>query len=160
MQVTIYHNIDPDASMGLNQVLDANAERYRRDANEHERHALVKVFEYDVTAYDTGDTGHTRALLNQAFETFNVGDDPEFNGRMTPEQRELARAYRARRLRSLSVGDVVQIGAMGYAVASLGWEPFDLTELNVIDGPEAEATIRRRYQFKPGEMLTVTVPLP
>lgn len=160
MQVTIYHNIDPDASMGLNQVLDARAERYRRDALEHERHALVKVFEYDVAAYDTGDTDHTRALLNAAFDIFNVGDDPEFNGGMTAESRELARRYRARRLRSLSVGDVVQIGKMGYAVASLGWEPFDLTELHVIDGPEAEAAIRRRFHMKPGEMLTVTVPLP
>jgi hypothetical protein len=59
---------------------------------------------------------YTRSLpsddhaLEDAYREFNIGEGP------------LARDYRERKLRSLSVGDVVAIGDRYYACADAGWE--------------------------------------
>ena len=54
--------------------------------------------------------------LEQAFFAFNVGDDPLFG-----EPLAVAVEYRAKRNRSLSVGDVVAVDRRLYACASFGW---------------------------------------
>lgn len=52
------------------------------------------------------------AVLEMVFRELNIDEPAE----------AWAREYRTRRNRSLSVGDVVQIGECAYAVASCGWD--------------------------------------
>lgn len=61
------------------------------------------------------------ALLEQVFFDLNVGDDPL----MASEVRDEIRRYRARRNRSLSIGDVVEIHSTRrrYVVAPCGFTP-------------------------------------
>lgn len=150
MKVTIYHNIDRDSFFGLNTRLssDKGIRNVRKEAVPGS-HALVKVFEYEVA--EDAET----ALENEvAFHRFNVGTD------------ELSQAYRARRLRSLSVGDVIGYGPGNgppeafFACASFGWDPVRASDLRVVQGDEAVALIRERFEFRPSETeLSVTVPL-
>lgn len=56
-------------------------------------------------------------VLNQAFEQLNI-DYPTA---------EWAKEYRARRNRSLSVGDVVVVGEQAYACEPVGWKPVTLS---------------------------------
>jgi hypothetical protein len=151
MDVTIYHNISRDSGFGLNQVLvkdpDAPA-GYRKDTLPGS-HPLVKVFTYSVDEL----TRH-QDELHRAFERFNVGEDT------------IAQAYRARRLRSLSVGDVVAFAASKdqdaaiYSVGPWDFSPVKASDLRVLQGDEAVQAIRTRYDFRPSETeLTVTVPL-
>lgn len=147
MKVEVFHNISRDASFGLNTVFnfDLGVTRpkmaKRQAATTDEQHQLVKVFEYETDR----DADFT---LEDAFETFNVGTD------------ELAQQYRARKLRSLSVGDVVTLDALAYSVEP-GFQfqrRFD-TELRIVTDPaEAERLIRERYHLGWHEELTVTVP--
>jgi hypothetical protein len=95
-QVTIYHNIATkpgDAATRPLGMLDGYSPG----------HPLVPVFRYqsDLTL---------PALLEAAFEMFNVGDT------------DTARAYRAPGNRSLSVGDVVQAGDSWYSCERSGWK--------------------------------------
>lgn len=169
MKIRIYHNISRDASFGLNTVIGPTGER-----GAGERHPLVWVFEYEITAIDTSrieepiDLGQLpgdvlwydgtdpqsalidadQVALNHAFEEFNIGEG------------HLAQAYRARRLRSLSVGDVVMIDGRIYSCESAGWSSRAATELRVLPAAEADAAIRAAYGFGPDEELSVTVPLP
>lgn len=68
-------------------------------------HAMVLVFQTEVP-----DGQDSYAIAEQMFEAFNIGDG------------EMARAYRARELRSLSVGDVVVAGETPLHCASVGFE--------------------------------------
>ena len=154
MKVTVYHNISPDASFGFNNRIVKNTEGpagFTRVATP-KSHALVKVFEYEVDEF----TRH-QDELRRAFERFNIGTDPT------------AQAYRARRLRSLSVGDVVAFGpaiqvigtpAAIYSVDSFGFSDVAAPDIRVLQGDAAVQEIRSRYQFRPDETeLSVTVPL-
>ena len=139
-KVRIYHNINPAASFGLNTMFDSAGKRPARLASE--RHELVLVFEYEAQ-----DRPGPRPLLEEARVTFNVGTS------------DLAGRYRARRLRSLSVGDVVLAGDDFYACAPVGWELVDRAQLRILPATEADAAIRERFEFGPHERLSVTVPL-
>lgn len=72
---------------------------------------LVHKFELEVPAPDV------HQVLDWCFAEFNVG-----NG-------EYAKAYRAKRLRSLSVGDVVTVGEGAWACESVSWVPITTEEL-------------------------------
>jgi len=156
IKVTIHHNIDPDASFGLNVRLQAGG---RVNADPKDRHPLVKVFEYQVQMPDQLDDHLTQVLLADAWEVFNIGHEQD-------PPHPIAAAYRARRLRSLSVGDVVTVDGQPWAVASMGFDPISRHDLREVAGAEAEGLIRERYQIPPWSMrqgpaepLTVTVPL-
>jgi hypothetical protein len=161
-RVQILHNISRDASFGLNTVFRTGGEapegvrsiqlsdgRFTwKDMADtpDERHELAWVFQYEASY--SGDQADPHELLNAAFETFNIGTD------------ELAAQYRARRLRSLSVGDVVQIDGDAYTCASVGWEPVHRADLRILPAREAEARVRERFEFKATEPLAISVPLP
>lgn len=144
MKVEVYHNLSRDASFGLNTVFvtDRTTERGYRKEQQPLTHMLVKVFEYEVEETDP------ESLLAEAWETFNVGT----NG--------LAQAYWDRRLRSLSVGDVVVLGNEAYSVEpTAGYQPRSFAELRIkTDAATAEDAVRSLYRFAPGEQLSVTVP--
>ncbi|WP_433259215.1 hypothetical protein ACQPYK_49490 (plasmid) [Streptosporangium sp. CA-135522] len=73
----------------------------------HPADPMMRVYAYDIPAEHARNPAQ---VLEEAYETFNVGDD------------ERAQAYRERSNRSLSVGDVVVIGEVAYVCASVGWE--------------------------------------
>ena len=83
---------------------------------------VVRAFAYQA---DPGRSAEETA--EEAFAIFN--DQPR-----DAAGAELARAYYGRRLRSLSVGDVVAAGDVLLAVARAGWQP--------VTGPLAEASTR------------------
>lgn len=62
-------------------------------------------------------------ICEEVFRLLNVGDDPTFN-ESGPDPRAVQ--YRMRGNRSLSVGDVIQIGVRWFACASSGWVPLVL----------------------------------
>jgi len=142
-RIEIFHNIARDASFGLNTGFTGEGKRCA--AAPEEMHELVLVFTYEADWTD--DRASVGPLLDQAFMSFNVGSD------------ELAALYRARRLRSLSVGDVVRIDGDAYACESVGWEPASKDDVRILSAAEADKVIRERYEFEPGEPLAVTVPL-
>lgn len=107
-------------------------------------HELVPVFLYSTA-------GPGAWVCADAFEMFNVGTGP------------VSQDYRARRLRSLSVGDVVMTagGEPGcYAVGKTGWEQVLLSKMRVLTGQAAEDAVRARYQIPEREDLATTVPMP
>lgn len=148
-KIEVFHNVNRDASFGLNTVFDVTmfpeGDGKRLAETPDERHELVKVFEYEEP---TGATYDSTVLLEAAFYTFNVGSD------------ERAAQYRERCLRSLSVGDVVKIDGSAYSCESVGWDPAHSDDLRVVTGEEAEKVIRDRFSFGPREALAITVPLP
>lgn len=99
------------------------------DAVNDEKHELheeaIPVFHRSFRGYEAGDQmflafeyvvpdgDDHRAVLNEAFELFNVGTN------------QIAREYRAKHNRSLSVGDVVVIDDVAYSCDSLGWSQLD-----------------------------------
>ena len=100
MRVTLFHNVSAD-----------ECGRSWGAFGYQPGDALVPVFDYED---DT--SPNVRGALEQAWERFNVGTD------------KLAASYRARRNRSLSVGDVVLIRGertTWHAVASLGYDQID-----------------------------------
>lgn len=134
MRITVYHNVDDSSFFGWKP-----------------EHPLVPVFEY-------ADSGNDTLILHRAWETFNIGHEPEFN--VPAEQRRQALLYRARKLRSLSVGDVIAIDGQPHAVESFGWQSAGPGDLNIVEGQEADRLIRKRYRISPRrERLTLTVPL-
>jgi hypothetical protein len=73
---------------------------------------MVKVFTYDTPA-----TGRSPAsIAEDSFAAFN-------NAPCSDDAAALARQYRQRRLRSLSVGDMVVVGETALTVASAGFTP-------------------------------------
>lgn len=105
MRVTIFHNEARDALGRPLGILDG----YQPG------HPMREVF-----TYDAGEPAPLDQIAETAFMLFNVGDDPTFG---TPDP--TAVAYRARNLRSLSVGDVVVIAGRAVACASHGWTPVE-----------------------------------
>jgi hypothetical protein len=101
MRVRVYHNIDPDHFFGYQP-----------------GHAVVPVFTADIPTEEW----NPDRVLEQVFHLLNVGDDPEFG---TPDPRAVA--YRQRRNRSLSVGDVVWLDDIitWRACARVGWTHID-----------------------------------
>jgi hypothetical protein len=95
-----------------NDFLDACLSGYRPE------HTVSEVFTYDVASPRT--ETDVNALLSKAFHLFSVGDDPAHG---TPDERAVA--YRRRRNRSLSVGDIVEVGGSFYACKSRGWSVLD-----------------------------------
>ena len=138
--VEIFHNISAVAFFGLNMILEAGGKR--EAAGAEEQHPLVLVFRYELPG-DQDD----KEVLSRGFETFNIGED------------ELAQRYRARKLRSLSKGDVVVVHGQAYSCESVGWRARSQDELRMLAADEAETLIRERYNFRPAEELAVTVPL-
>lgn len=65
-------------------------------------------------------TWDDQRVLERVFHLLNVGDDPDFG---TPHP--VAIAYRAKRNRSLSVGDVVMIDGRVFTCADVGWQPIE-----------------------------------
>jgi hypothetical protein len=161
-KVSIFHNVSRDASFGLNSILKGGAKTdapanatepveldgrwfWVEQATGDKRHPLVRVFQYEANCGPEAADGD---LLNEAFEMFNIGHGP-----VTVE-------YRALRLRSLSVGDVVIINGRAFSCERLGWKRRDLTELLMLTSDQAEPAIRACYEILPEEPLSLTVPLP
>lgn len=76
-------------------------------------HDMLEVFVYDVDAVDYHPE-HAYEIFNQDVEWLDGAD------------RELARAYRGKQLRSLSVGDVVVVDGVAHAVDRDGWQQVTL----------------------------------
>ena len=85
MKITVLHNISRDGGFGINEVPGPAGKTYQAGS-----HQLVKVFEFTADGMTP----------DQVFHAFNVGDDPAYS--VSAAERELAGAYRARRLRALS----------------------------------------------------------
>ena len=102
--VTIWHNVARDHEGRHTGMLDG----YQPGD------PMVRVFTYQAEA----DGGRSpEAIAEEAFATFN-GHPRDADGE------ELARRYYARRLRSLSAGDVVAIGEIVLAAGRpAGWTP-------------------------------------
>jgi hypothetical protein len=116
MHVTVYHNVARDEA-GHHLGFDG----YQPGQ------PLVPVFTYNAELLD-GALPELRLVAEKAFEAFNLPPDL-LNGR----QRELAARYRARSLRSVSVGDVLRLGDMALACDPVGFRevPGELNEVRV-----------------------------
>lgn len=145
MKIEVFHNISREASFGLNSVLRSTDDRlpgYALPALDgtvqDERHPLVKVYEFEADPAD----------LDDFWARFNNG-----SGHEDP-------AYFARRLRSLSVGDVIRIEGEGaHAVENIGFNWAHRDELRIVTGAEAERLIRERLHLGDDEEMVCTVPL-
>jgi hypothetical protein len=116
--VTVDHNVAAD-----------DAGRHLGFDGYQEGQPVVPVFAYDAHLHDDGMPELLR-IAEAAFEAFNADLDM-----LAGIQRELATRYRDRRLRSLSVGDIVCVGEVALAVGRpAGWEP--------ASGPLAEVRTR------------------
>ncbi|WNV83138.1 hypothetical protein [Umezawaea sp. Da 62-37] len=93
---------------------------------------VTEVFVY-TTAAETGAPDLDWVIAYEAYRLFNVGDDPQFG---TPDPRAVD--YRARRNRSLSIGDVIAIDGRFLSCDSRGWSA--LTETPPIDQRAAHGT--------------------
>jgi hypothetical protein len=153
--VKVLHNLSRDAWFGLNGRPGRTAGDTVYEPRTHE---LVAVFDAPLDL-ERFRKGGLLAVAEHLFMTFNVGDDPEFCDAASPSA-ELARAYRARRLRSLSVGDVLVFGdGVALACERMGFREVAYADLLWLAAGDAEPVIRARYEMW-GEPLTVTVPLP
>lgn len=158
MTVTVLHNVHADNWFGVNTLLgDGSARPLPRRSRSH---PLVRVFEAELDEQRIALIARHGAVAaaEHLFMTFNVGDEP---GRADDEYTsQLAHAYRARRLRSLSVGDVLLFGdAFAVSCERVGWQIIDSADLLVLNAEDGERAVRTRYQFRPGEQLTLSVPL-
>jgi hypothetical protein len=110
-RVTIFHNVTRNEEGRL-----VNFDRYATGA------PLVRVFAYDSFRADSAEK-----LAENAFYLFNV--DPCF---MQPDDYEIARSYRDRGLRSVSVGDVIMVGGAAFTVERTGFGALDTGQLNEV----------------------------
>lgn len=109
--------------------------------NEHARGVFLRGYEagqtitevFTYAARPQGDTAD-HVLADEAFELFNIGDDPDFVA--TPDPRAVD--YRGRLNRSLSVGDVLAIDGRFYSCDSSGWR--ELTEAPPVEQITAPGT--------------------
>jgi hypothetical protein len=108
--VTIWHNVAHDGEGRHSAMLDGY-----QDGD-----PVVRVFTYQADPAGRP----PEEIADEAFDTFN--DHPR-----DPDGADLACAYYERRLRSLSVGDLVAVGEVPLAVAKAGWTPVNggLTEV-------------------------------
>jgi hypothetical protein len=109
--VSVWHNVTHD-----------DAGRHTGYGGFHPGDQMVKVF-----IYRTQTRGRRpEDIAEDAFAAFN--DHPR-----DTEGQALARQYRARRLRSLSVGDLVVVGEAALTVERAGWAPLRgaITEVRV-----------------------------
>lgn len=118
MNVSVFHNVSTDPQGRSNGI------EYGYRTGD----ALSKVYEFDYTGDLTG-----TALCEFLYELFNVGDDPTFHNPPNP----IAVAYRKSGggeygIRSLSKGDVIEVGGVWFAVARFGFE--ELPPLFLADG--------------------------
>jgi hypothetical protein len=84
---------------------------------------LTMVHEFEITetevAWIHGLKWHAVIrVLDWVFQELNVGEG------------KIAKEYRAKCLRSLSVGDVVVVGETAWSVGSYGWDTITTEELN------------------------------
>ena len=116
MHVTVYHNVARDEA-GHHLGFDG----YQPGQ------PLVPVFTYNAELLDGG-LPELMLVAEKAFEAFNLSPDL-----LSGRQRELAASYRARLLRSLSVGDVLRLGDMALACDPVGFRevPGELNEVRV-----------------------------
>lgn len=168
VHVTVYHNLSPDAFFGLNTVfrsgdhapegvratpLEDGRFAWTAEAEHHrERHLLLAVYATDMPAAD---------VTNTAWDAFNnVG---EWHAPMEDP------AYFARRLRSLSKGDVLRLdfggerGSEFWSVESGGFRMRDPEQVRTMDHwarADQERAVRDRYQLTATEPLALSVPLP
>lgn len=115
--IRVYHHVPPMSVDVLNDAINNEAHPDHAAAKAFFMHAFNDsydptqtyelVYSYDTTRYDDD---ADMALLNVAWEEFNV-DDPG----------SLGQAYRARRLRSLSVGDIVEVNGRAWMCDRFGW---------------------------------------
>ena len=116
MRVTVYHNVarGPD-------------DRHINFDGYQPGQPLVPVFAYDVELLDGG-MPELLLIAERAFEAFNA--DPDL---LTGRTRDLATRYRARSLRSLSIGDVLRLGDTALACDPVGFRevPGELNEVRV-----------------------------
>lgn len=111
------------------------------DGFDPEHNAMTPVFTYA----DTGNSGENAAIqiAADAYMAFNA---PEEDLRAGMRQR--AERYRALRLRSLSVGDVVQVGRRYLAVERTGWRVLTASQarqVTVVPVPADEDPFRPDY---------------
>lgn len=116
MQVTVYHN-----------VARGSDDRHINFDGYQPGQPLVPVFAYDVELLDGG-MEELLLIAEMAFEAFNA--DPDL---LPDRTRDLATRYRARSLRSLSVGDVLRLGDTALACDPVGFRkvPAELNEVRV-----------------------------
>jgi hypothetical protein len=116
VHVTVYHNVarGPDDRR-------INFDGYQPGQ------PLVPVFAYDVELLDGG-MPELLLIAERAFEAFNA--DPDL---LPARTRDLATRYRARSLRSLSVGDVLRLGDTALACDPVGFRqvPAELNEVRI-----------------------------
>jgi hypothetical protein len=109
--VIVYLNVEKDAFERPAGMLDGYAPG----------HKVLPVFAYA--------TDHTDPL-NEAFELFNAPEDY-----LSELGQKIQRRYYANGLRSLSVGDVVQVDGQLSAVARFGWDDVPAGSLRVTASP-------------------------
>ncbi len=81
---------------------------------------MRQVFAYD----DEVHVDYPEARCDRAFHLFNA--PPDF---LVPADQAIAEAFHARRLPSLSIGDVVVVEGGAYACTRDGWEQVTLTNV-------------------------------
>lgn len=122
MRVKIFHNVQEACMRCGFPVRPDGPDRWRHLTPDADHEALdTRPVGYDgytpghrmILVFETGapDGEDPHATAERMFEMFNVGTC------------DTARAYRARNLRSLSVGDVVAVGDVRLAVARMGFTP-------------------------------------
>jgi hypothetical protein len=117
-QVTVYHGVK-----------EHNFDGYE------DGDPVAPVFTYAATmpvSFGAAAEDNRMREADHAFHMFNAPE--EFLG---GQDLVTARQYRALRLRSVSVGDLVAIGARVYACQSVGWKPVDRAPagLNIASSP-------------------------
>jgi hypothetical protein len=146
--ITVWHNLDRDASLGVNRTLRADADSIQREYVKHS-HALVAVASWE-------DTRDSHPDFDTYFRLFNVGADETDAAAL----KLLVSDYRDRRNRSLSVGDVIQWGQEFWACDTDGWTQVPSSDLHLVASTiQARRLVRERYEFRPDEELALSVPL-
>jgi len=84
--------------------------------------ALIEVHRTTIESSFEGHADDAEVVAEVCFHRYNA--PPEF---LDGEDRADMEAYRAKRLRSLSVGDVVIVGETAYACRGFGFEAVTLT---------------------------------
>ena len=150
MKVTIFHNIARECRTCGRPVMEIGDDQWAHTtpgAGHLPRvglanfdgykpgHPLVRVFEAEVEMPHGIDP---QRVADWMFEAFNAPEE-YLQGKL----RDLAEAYRARQLRSLSVGDVVAVGEIPLACVSRGWEPVTGAVNEVLAGDHGSVPLLR-----------------